>query len=127
MKLTIELTAEAIIPPPKLSGDDTGAVVDFSGVVRAEEHGRKISALRYEAYERMAVTELERLFHELSVSFPCQSAHVIHRHGWIEVGETAIFVRIESRHRKEAFGLLDAFMDRLKLDVPIWKVESRFV
>ena len=52
--------------------------------------------------------------------------NIFHRYGWIPVGETAIWIRIESRHRKEAFALLDGFMDRLKLDVPIWKVESRF-
>jgi len=34
----------------------------------------------------------------------------------------AIYAGVLSRHRQEAFGLLAAFMDRLKKDVPIWKV-----
>lgn len=125
MKLTVALITEPITPPPNVSDPETGAIVDFSGTVRGEESGQPISALRYEAYESMALSEITRLLRELAVESPCQSALVIHRHGWIPVGETAIFVRIESRHRKEAFAMLSAFMDRLKLDVPIWKVESR--
>jgi molybdopterin synthase catalytic subunit len=39
------------------------------------------------------------------------------------VGEAAIVVRVEAKHRAEAFGMLAAFMDRLKQDVPIWKVK----
>jgi len=126
LKTSVQLTEEPIRISPGESGHETGAVVEFSGVVRGEENGQAISALRYEAYERMAVSEIERLLRELAISFPCQSATVIHRYGWIPVGETAIWIRLESRHRKEAYGLLDGFMDRLKLDVPIWKVESRF-
>jgi molybdopterin synthase catalytic subunit len=30
-------------------------------------------------------------------------------------------VRIEAKHRAEAFGMLAEFMNRLKTDVPIWK------
>jgi molybdopterin synthase catalytic subunit len=39
----------------------------------------------------------------------------------VPVGEASIVVRIEAKHRAEAFGMLGEFMDRLKRDVPIWK------
>jgi molybdopterin synthase catalytic subunit len=32
-----------------------------------------------------------------------------------------MLVRIEAKHRAEAFGMLAEFMTRLKTDVPIWK------
>jgi len=46
---------------------------------------------------------------------------ISHRLGRVPVGEASILVRIEAKHRVEAFGMLFAFMDRLKRDVPIWK------
>lgn len=126
MKISIELVeTEIIVPPNQRSGREVGAIVDFVGAVREGENDQTISALRYEAYETMAISEIKRLLLELAETFPCQYVHVIHRHGWIHVGETAIFIRVESKHRQQAFGMVTAFMDRLKLDVPIWKVESR--
>jgi len=125
MEITAQLTNRAIEPPAFRPAGNTGAVAEFNGIVRGEENGAAISALRYEAYESMAVREIERLLNELAREFPCHRAWVIHRHGWVPAGESAIFVRIESRHRREVFALLAAFMDRLKLDVPIWKVETR--
>lgn len=122
MKIRIELAND---PLPRqgelLAQTDCGAVVEFFGVVRGEENGAPIEALHYEAYERMAKSEMERLARELSVQFPCQSIEVMHRLGRVPVGDASILVRVEAKHRAEAFGLLAAFMDRLKQDVPIWK------
>jgi molybdopterin molybdotransferase len=39
----------------------------------------------------------------------------------VPVGEAAIYVGITSRRRAEGIALLSEFMDRFKLDVPIWK------
>lgn len=99
----------------------SGAVVEFAGVVRAEEDGRPIEALKYEAYESMARSQTENVLRELEKQFPCTSVRVAHRIGRVPVGEAAILVRVEAKHRAEAFGMLSAFMDRLKQDVPIWK------
>ncbi|HEY8900663.1 MAG TPA: molybdenum cofactor biosynthesis protein MoaE [Chthoniobacterales bacterium] len=124
MEISVELCTDRIedrwVAPP--AGDGSGAVVEFRGVVRGAENGRPISALRYEAYETMAVSEMKRLLAEEGRN--CVRAVAWHRHGWIPVGDTAILVWIEGRHRGEAFALLTAFMDRLKVDVPIWKVEA---
>lgn len=46
----------------RLKSDDCGAVCVFSGITRADEvDGRRVKALQYEAYETMAVQELEDL------------------------------------------------------------------
>jgi molybdopterin synthase catalytic subunit len=125
MKIEVELLTDAIearwIPPVVTPG--CGAVAEFRGIVRGEENGVAISALRYEAYETMARREIARLLAEAAIAHPCERAVVWHRHGWIPVGEIAILVWVEARHRGPAFALLAAFMDRLKQDVPIWKVE----
>ena len=43
------------------SDGQTGAVLVFEGIVRAEENGQRIDALMYTAYEPMATMELTRL------------------------------------------------------------------
>ncbi len=125
MNLEIQLTDQPI--PDHLPCDHragTGAWVEFRGVVRGIEGGHPIAALEYEAYTKMAESELRRIILALAESFPCLAARVIHRVGIIPVGETAIYIGIASSHRAEAFNLLEAFMDRLKEDVPIWKCRA---
>lgn len=102
----------------------SGALVRFEGRVRPEENGDTIEALIYEAYEPMAQNQMESILHELAESSPCILARVRHRIGRVPVGDAAIVVEIFSKHRAEAFALASAFMDRLKQDVPIWKVDS---
>jgi len=122
MKVRVELTRDPIVARGLTSADArSGAVVEFAGVVRGEESGRAIAGLDYEAYEAMARSEMERIAGELRAVYPCHSLEVVHRIGRVPVGEASIWVRIEARHRAEAFGLLGEFMERLKRDVPIWK------
>ncbi len=102
----------------------SGAMVRFDGRVRPEENGDPIEALVYEAYMPMAKTQMEVILAELAQRWPCISARVRHRVGKVPVGETAIVVEVFSSHRAEAFALASAFMDRLKQDVPIWKLNA---
>lgn len=129
MSLTIQLGPDPIpahLPAPA-AGPGVGAFAEFRGVVRGEEQGRPISALVYEAYQPMAEREITRILDALVTAHPCHAVHVRHRLGRIPVGETAIYIGVSSRHRAEAFAVLAGFMDRLKLDVPIWKTDAVFV
>ena len=122
MRVRITITREPIVGRRATLADPSiGAVVEFAGIVRGEEGGLAIAALDYEAYEVMARSEMERIVSELSGTYPCRSVEVTHRVGRVPVGEASILVRIEAKHRAEAFGMLAEFMDRLKRDVPIWK------
>ncbi len=126
MDITIQFVTEAILYHNPIMKEDSrcGALVEFRGMVRGREGDASITGLRYELYETMAEREIRRILNELQPHFPCHAVTVIHRHGLIPVGETAIYVGILSAHRQEAFSLLASFMDRLKLDVPIWKTEA---
>jgi molybdopterin synthase catalytic subunit len=122
MKIHVEITREVLLARGAVTeAGSVGAVVEFAGVVRGEEDGAAIAALNYEAYDKMARSEMERIALDLSGQFPCESIEVIHRIGRVAVGETSILVRIEAKHRAEAFGMLAEFMNRMKTDVPIWK------
>ena len=125
MKIFVDITRERLQARGVGTAESgAGAVVEFAGVVRGEENGAPIAALDYEAYEAMARSEMERLAEELSVEYPCHRMEVRHRIGRVPADEVSILVRIEAKHRAEAFGMLSAFMDRLKRDVPIWKRSS---
>ncbi len=125
VRVTVEIHDGAIPPLPGVTRDDCGAVVDFQGVVRRDEHGESIAGLHYEAYRPMAERELERIARELLTKFPCREINVAHRLGFVPVGEASISVQIASAHRGEAIKFLEEFMNRMKQDVPIWKRTSQ--
>ncbi len=123
MTVEIAIQTDAInFAPATATG--AGAVVRFEGRVRDEEQGQKISALVYEAYQPMAERQMEKIVREIGERHLCLGVTVRHRIGEVPVGEVAILVEARSRHRAEAFALTSAFMDRLKQDVPIWKMRA---
>jgi len=98
-----------------------GAVVRFLGVVRDTEAGAAISALEYEAFERMAEHQFNLLFDELERRWPLESVRLVHRVGQVEVGEPSLWVEVVAPHRGEAFAACQWLVDEMKRVVPIWK------
>ena len=123
MTLDILLQKEPIVLKTDVP-TEAGAVVRFEGRVRASEQGRAIRALVYEAYQPMAEQQIEKILRELGAKHPCLSVRVRHRLGEVPVGQIAIAIEALASHRAEAFALTSAFMDRLKQDVPIWKMKA---
>lgn len=123
MRIDVQLTFAPLAASARPREEEavSGAVVEFTGVVRGTEEGQPIAALEYEAYESMALSEMRRLLTELGQVHPCHAVQVIHRLGVVPAGEAAIYVRVGAAHRAEAFALMMAFLDRLKQVVPIWK------
>jgi molybdopterin synthase catalytic subunit len=48
---------------------------------------------------------------------------IAHRIGRIEVGERSIVIAAAAAHRADAFEACRAAIERIKVDVPIWKKE----
>jgi molybdopterin synthase catalytic subunit len=124
VQIEIIINDQVIAPLPIAANPCVGALAEFTGRVRGEENGRPIAALVYEAYQPMAETVMRRLLIELAATHPCLEVRVQHRIGIVPVGAAAIHIAVQARHRAPAFGMLAAFMDRLKQDVPIWKTET---
>jgi molybdopterin synthase catalytic subunit len=101
--------------------ENTGAVVEFKGIVRGSEEGAPIDGIHYESYEGMAVKKMEQILNALANRISVIGALVVHRTGWVPVGEASLYICINSEHRKEALQFCDEFIDELKKDVPIWK------
>jgi len=127
MDTLVALSLQPLENHPSLhepASEHSGAVVDFKGIVRRDEAGSPIEALEYEAYQPMAETMMQRIATELGAQHPCDHVLILHRIGIVPVGEAAIIIRATAKHRAEAFALVSGFMDRLKQDVPIWKVRG---
>jgi MoaE-MoaD fusion protein len=102
---------------------EDGAAVVFEGVVRNHSRGRRTLFLEYEAYEEMALKQLESLIAESRVQFHVRDAAIIHRLGKLEIGETSVVIVVVSAHRAAAFEACRWLIDTLKRSVPIWKKE----
>ncbi len=126
-QVEIKVTAQPIdlysALPAELAGA-AGARVEFAGNVRGEEDGRAISALVYEAYSPMAENEMGRIITGILLQHACLYVRVTHRIGSVPVGEAAIHIVVLAKHRAPALALVTEFMDRLKQDVPIWKLRA---
>ncbi len=103
-------------------GED-GAAVVFEGVVRNETRGRRTLYLDYEAYEEMALRQMEGLAEQALKQFQVRDVAVVHRLGRLEIGETSVLIVVASAHRAAAFEACRWLIDSLKRTVPIWKKE----
>jgi molybdopterin converting factor subunit 1 len=103
-------------------GED-GAAVVFEGVVRNQTRGRKTLHLDYEAYEEMALRQMEALAQQALGQFQVRDVALIHRLGRLEIGETSVLIIVASSHRAAAFDACRWLIDTLKRTVPIWKKE----
>jgi MoaE-MoaD fusion protein len=115
------ILTEAIVGRLK-SGED-GAALVFEGVVRNQTRGRKTLYLDYEAYEAMALQQMETLAAEALQKFQIRDVALVHRVGRLEIGETSVLVAVASAHRAAAFEACRWLIDTLKRTVPIWKKE----
>jgi len=103
---------------------DIGAVVTFTGTVRADEGGRPLTSLTLEHYPGMTESELARVEAEAHGRWPLLASLIIHRVGELKPGEPIVLVVTVSAHRRAAFEAADFLMDYLKTRAPFWKQVS---
>jgi molybdopterin/thiamine biosynthesis adenylyltransferase/molybdopterin synthase catalytic subunit/rhodanese-related sulfurtransferase len=100
-----------------------GALVTFEGWVRNHNDGHDVTALEYEAYEQLALTEGQGIVADAIEKFGLKQAICIHRVGRLEIGELAVWVGVATPHRDAAFKACRYIIDEIKVRVPIWKKE----
>lgn len=129
-KVTICELTDAVLDPnrivQRLSNPSVGAVVMFTGIVRAtsaRDAGKETIALDYQAYAHMANEKLAQIADEIRSRWPeVYGIALIQRIGYQAVGEISVVVACSSAHRDD--GVFDAArygIDRLKEIVPVWK------
>ncbi len=120
----IDITAVSrrVIPP------ECGATVTLDGYARRftkQKDGeiRETEYLVYEAYEPMAVKEMEKLITAAKEKFPISHVGMVHRTGRLEIGETSVVISVAAPHRRAAFEACEWLIKEVKRTVPIWKKE----
>ena len=124
----VTLSAEPLDPDAlvrALRDDRHGAVVTFLGVTRetSPDDPRPVAALTYEAYDAMAVPEMEAIASEACERYGPLSIALVHRTGRVELGEPSVAVVVAAPHRGKAFEACRYAIDALKERVAVWKQE----
>ncbi|MEQ9438968.1 MAG: molybdenum cofactor biosynthesis protein MoaE [Cyclobacteriaceae bacterium] len=125
-KISIQLTDEKLQVTEVLAAvqsDRAGAVDMFIGTVRNHTQDRSVVRLDYEAYDAMAVKEMEKLATQVGDRWPVEKIAIHHRKGTLEIGDIAVIIAVATPHRQEAFEACKFTIDTLKQTVPIWKKE----
>jgi len=102
-----------------VEGPDAGAVVMFHGVVRNHDGGERVTALDY-SHDPNAQEFLARVVAEEHERTGVRVA-AVHRVGSLAIGDAALVASAASAHRREAFAAIEALVERIKHEVPIWK------
>jgi len=97
----------------------TGAIVVFDGIVRDDD----IREMELEAYEEVALPELEKIASEAKKTYNLLSVDIIHRIGRLAVGENILIIVVSAGHRKQAYEGSRYIIETIKAGVPIWKKE----
>ncbi len=104
---------------------DCGGLAFFVGTIRDLNLGETVTHLEFEAYERMALLEMEKICTRALAQFNVKKVALHHRTGRLDIGDVAVIVAVSSVHRAPAFAACEWMIDELKRTVPIWKKEFR--
>jgi MoaE-MoaD fusion protein len=112
----------------RVASPSCGAVLLFLGTVRDHSRRRDEAAsavlkLTYSAYRPMARQALERIAADLERATEGLQVAIVHRLGEIHVGEASVAIAIAAHHRAAAYEASRQALERLKSEVPIWKLE----
>ena len=121
LTITTEPINEAVLISQRQLSAGMGAVVNFLGVVRGSEDGKTISAIDYEAFDKMVTHQFNLLFDTMAQRWSIESVRLVHRVGVVQVNEPSLWVEIVAPHRGEAFAACQWLIDEMKRVVPIWK------
>jgi molybdopterin synthase catalytic subunit len=114
---------DAAVLESLVGGPHCGAVTTFVGRVRADNAGRTVLWLDYEAYAPLAVATFEAIAAEAAERWPAATLAIAHRVGRLAIGDASVIVAAGSPHRREAFAACRYGIERVKQIAPIWKHE----
>ena len=102
---------------------EAGALDFFFGVVRDNTNAKAVEHLEYEAYDAMAIREMQKIADEATRRWNVLRYVIIHRTGNLRIGEVAVLIGVATPHRADAFDACRYIIDTIKQTVPIWKKE----
>ncbi|WP_374949322.1 molybdenum cofactor biosynthesis protein MoaE [Mucilaginibacter sp.] len=126
METQIEIHSEALDIQACINwvmSPDSGGIDVFIGTVRNATKGKTVIKLDFEAYEPMAIKEMNKIAEQAFEMWPLKKVLVHHRTGSLQIGEVPVVIAVSAAHRDAAFEACRYIIDTLKQTVPIWKKE----
>lgn len=106
-----------------VESDEVGGTCVFIGTVRDRTKGKTVRGLEFEAFEPMAISEMQKIADTVLERWPVIRVAIHHRIGHLSIGEVPVIIAVSAAHRKAAFEACQFCIDTLKETVPIWKKE----
>ena len=103
--------------------EKTGAIGTFTGIVRAVTENTRTEFLEFESHGELAQKKMNEICEDLKQKEGIVGVLMHHRTGIIATGEDIVYIAVAAGHREELFAVLREAIERLKVEVPIWKKE----
>ena len=103
--------------------EKAGAIGTFTGIVRAVTDETRTEFLEFEAHGELARKKMDEICLELKEKDGIIEVLMHHRTGIISKSEDIVYIAVAASHREELFPVLREAIERLKVEVPIWKKE----
>ncbi len=118
-------TLDSLIRKVKSSKDmeKAGAIGTFTGIVRAVTNETRTEYLEFESHGELAAEKIREICEQLKEKEGIVDVMIHHRTGIIPAGEDIVYIVVAASHREELFPVLREAIERLKVEVPIWKKE----
>lgn len=129
MRRRVRIVAQAFDPEAEISIfrrslEAAGAIVTFTGQVRASSADGHVSSLHLQHYPGMTERGIDAILDEAAQRWPLEAALVIHRVGDMDPLDPIVLVATASAHRRAAFEATDFLMDYLKSRALFWKSQT---
>ncbi|RLG01788.1 MAG: hypothetical protein DRN49_00570 [Thaumarchaeota archaeon] len=118
-----ELDVRQIVNEMISQGEEEGALVMFLGFVKGMVNGIKVMKLKFEAYEPLASNKLAEIVRQESKEV--KDIRVYHRVGELKPNDPIIYIFVSAKNRHTAFETAKRVLERVKHEVPIFKLEIR--
>jgi len=126
MDIDIKISDDPLDAPAAIASvvsPTAGGINIFIGTVRNSTRQKKVIRLEFEAYEKMAVAEMNKIAVHAGNTWPVQKIVMHHRTGILFPGDVPVIIVVAAAHRDAAFSACRYVIDSLKQTVPIWKKE----
>lgn len=100
-----------------------GSLLIFEGLVRNNNNNKNVSYIIYDVCYEFCLLKIKEIYLYCNKKYCVTDFLLIHRVGKTYVGEISLLLFLYSKHRKEGIYACNYILDRIKLDVPIWKKE----
>jgi molybdopterin synthase catalytic subunit len=118
-------TLDSLIHKLRKSNDieKAGAIGTFTGIVRAVTDEIRTEFLEFEGYDGLAQHKIDEICAQLKEKEGIVEVLINHKTGIIHAGEDIVYIVVAASHREQLFPVLREAIERLKVEVPIWKKE----